>query len=261
MRLRQIHQQDLNHPPLPGRPLTALADLLLGRTGLGQATVGFEAHSVVTEIGAQPGAELSGALGGLAVSVKPVAPLLSFQVGHPDFFGGARQVGFADAHGADLVVVGMRLLELAQMTALQDLGLAPDRREGAHDLEAVARSFQDNQICFGGVLFGPARQPAHGDPVIDFFHDRSGRGWPPDHRAGETVRVSVQADHSLDRFDWCVHITFYRYAGGRSRVRRLHALRYSGRSPCRCFAPVLIHGNGEDSKRIPRASPVSPPAG
>src|SRR5262252_7146566 len=25
----------------------------------------------------------------------------------------------------------------------------------------------------------------------------------------------------------------------------LHALRYAGPAPCRCFAPVLIHGNGE----------------
>src|SRR6266536_1591036 len=30
-----------------------------------------------------------------------------------------------------------------------------------------------------------------------------------------------------------------------NRVRRLHALRYAGRSPCRCFAPVLIRDNGE----------------
>jgi len=32
---------------------------------------------------------------------------------------------------------------------------------------------------------------------------------------------------------------------GGNRVRRLHALRYAGRSPCRCFAPVLIRDNGE----------------
>src|SRR3989449_4829029 len=31
-----------------------------------------------------------------------------------------------------------------------------------------------------------------------------------------------------------------RYADGRKRVRRLHALGYAGRSPCRCFSPVLI---------------------
>jgi hypothetical protein len=30
-----------------------------------------------------------------------------------------------------------------------------------------------------------------------------------------------------------------------NRVRRLHALGYAGRSPCRCFAPVLIRDNGE----------------
>ena len=30
-----------------------------------------------------------------------------------------------------------------------------------------------------------------------------------------------------------------------NRARRLHALRYAGRSPCRCFAPVLIRDNGE----------------
>jgi hypothetical protein len=33
-----------------------------------------------------------------------------------------------------------------------------------------------------------------------------------------------------------------------NRVRRLHALRYAGRSPCRCFAPVLIREDGELSQ-------------
>ena len=41
-----------------------------------------------------------------------------------------------------------------------------------------------------------------------------------------------------------VHILHDGCAGGRKRVRRLHALRYSGRSPCRCFSPVLIRRNG-----------------
>src|ERR1051326_4034427 len=44
-------------------------------------------------------------------------------------------------------------------------------------------------------------------------------------------------------------------ADGRKRVRRLHALRYSGLAPCRCVAPVLIHRYGELLQVHPRASP------
>src|SRR2546422_3433556 len=41
-----------------------------------------------------------------------------------------------------------------------------------------------------------------------------------------------------------------RYADGRKRVRRLHALGYAGRSPCRCFSPVLIR---KKKRRVPCA--------
>jgi hypothetical protein len=74
--------------------------------------------------------------------------------------------------------------------------------------------------------------------------------------------VRVKANHPLDKFGFFVHVLFYSYAGGRNRVRRLQALRYTGRSPGRCFAPVLIHTETEsDSHRLRRASPESPPAG
>ena len=77
-----------------------LANLRLDLCDLGQARARFEPHAIVTEVRAQPRLHLRGAFGGLAVGVKPVPPLLGLGIGHPDLFGRAGQVGFADAHGA-----------------------------------------------------------------------------------------------------------------------------------------------------------------
>ena len=89
------------------------------------------------------------------MGVKPVSPLLGSGIRHPNGFGRAGQVGFADAHGADFIIIGVGLLELAQVATLQDQGFALDGRQAAHHLKAVARSFQHKQIFGGGILFGP----------------------------------------------------------------------------------------------------------
>src|SRR5690242_2415254 len=63
--------------------------------------------------------------------------------------------------------------------------------------------------------------------------------------------MAIQADDALDRVCFLIH-DFIRpfdfMQTDENRVRRLHALRYAGRSPCRCFAPVLIREDGELSQ-------------
>ena len=140
------------------------------------------------------------------VGVEPVPPLLGFGVGHPDLFGRAGQVGLANAHGANLVIVGMRLLELAHLDALQDLGLTPSGGQRAHHLEAVARSLQHDQILGRGVLLGPTRELSQGHFVIDLFHHGGGGRRAAQHRRREAIRVSVKADHPLDRVCFIIHL-------------------------------------------------------
>jgi hypothetical protein len=42
------------------------------------------------------------------------------------------------------------------MAALQDHGLSLNRAQDAHDLEAVARSFQQEEVLLRGVFLRPA---------------------------------------------------------------------------------------------------------
>ena len=198
--MAQFRQEDFDHLPLTRRPLPRFANQRLDLPGLGQASARFEPHAIVTEVRAQPRLHLRGAFGGLAVSVEPIPPFLGFGVGHPDLFGCAGQVGLADAHRADLVVVSVRLLKLTHLATLQDLGLAPGGGQRAHHLEAVARSLQHDQILGGGVLLGPTRELSHRHLVEGFLDlGGCGRGAVQDRR-GEAVRVSVKADHPLDKF-------------------------------------------------------------
>ena len=82
----------------------------------------------------------------------------------------------------------------------QDLGLTPEGGQRAHDLEAVARSLQHDQVLGGGVLLGPARQLRHRHLVKDLFlHGGGGRRAPQDRR-GEAIRVRIKANHPLDKF-------------------------------------------------------------
>ena len=190
-----FHHQAFQHLPLPCRPVPGVAQHGGQRGGFGQPRVAGQTDAVVAQIGAEPVAHLRGAFDRFAVSVEPVAPFLGLGIGHPDDLGGAGQVGFADAHGTDLVVVGVRLLELAQMAALQHPRLAPDGRQRADDLEAVARSLQQHEVLGGGVLLGPGSEASHRHLVEDFLHHRAGRGGPAQDGSGETIGMSVQPDH------------------------------------------------------------------
>jgi len=202
----QLQEQAFDDLPLAGRPVAALADLRRHRDVLSQARAFREAHPVVAQIGLQAVTHLGGALDRLAVRVKPVPPFLGLGIRHPHRLGRARQVGLADAHRADLVVVGMRLLELAQLATLQDQRATSDRRQAAHDLEAVAAGLQQHQISVGGVLLGPTGQPGHRHFVEQFLHDGRRRGGTPNQRGRETVRVSVEANHPLDRVFVFLHV-------------------------------------------------------
>src|SRR5512140_3931874 len=113
-----LHQQSFDDLPLARRPLPSLADLAFEVRALDFR----QADAIVAQVGLEPIAYLSGAFDRLAMGVKPVATFLGLGIGHPDLLGGPGQVGLANAHGADLVIVGVGLLELAQMATFQDFG-------------------------------------------------------------------------------------------------------------------------------------------
>jgi hypothetical protein len=239
LRMLQLHQESLDELPLAWQPVVNFADFLR-YFRLGQPRTFPEPHTVIAQIGLQPVAQLSGALNRLAMDVKKIAPLLGFEVRDPNDSCRPGQVGFGDSYGADLVVVGVSFLEFAQVAALHDHRLALNLRQNPNDVEAVTGSFQHQQVLRGGVLLRPSAQMVHGQFVEDLLHYGRRRRWPAHDRRGEGIWVRVKTNHPLDFIGFCVHICLNGYAGGRKRVRRLHALRYSGRSPCRCFAPVLI---------------------
>src|SRR5260221_1086886 len=62
----------------------------------------WEAHAIVAQIREQAIVHLGGPFHRFAMRMEPITPLLGFEVRNPNLFGGARQIGFANAHGADL---------------------------------------------------------------------------------------------------------------------------------------------------------------
>src|SRR3989442_15011730 len=109
-------------------------------------------------------------------------------------------------------------------------------------------------IC---VLLGPTLELGNRHFVKYFLRHCCSRSRSPEQRGGETVRVRVKTDHPLDKHCVIIHfVCIFGCTGGRKRIRRLHALRYAGRSPCRCFSPVLIPENGEVLQAHSRASSV-----
>ena len=99
----------------------------------------------------------------------------------------------------------MGFLEFAQLDALQDAGVAALGTEEFGDMEAVAAGFQDEDIGGHGVFPGPGRELGDGDLVEDPLDDgREGSG-PLDDGRGETVRVDVETDDTLDRQWILVH--------------------------------------------------------
>ena len=123
--MAQFQQEDFNHLPRLRRPVFFQAQQGLQSANFNPGHLGFfEAHPVVAQVRAQPVAHLGAPPDGLVMSQQPVPPLLSFEIRNPNLFGGAGQIGFANAHRADLVIIGMGLFEPAQMSTFQDLGLA-----------------------------------------------------------------------------------------------------------------------------------------
>lgn len=241
----ELQEQALDHLPLARRPISGFAKLAFGHVRVGQRGVGLQPHTVVTEIGEQAVADLGGASDALAMSVKEVAAVLGFGIGDPNDLGGAGQVGLGDAHGADFVVVSVGLLEAAHLAAFQHQGLAPHGGQAADNLEAVARGLQEDRVLRLGMLAGPTGELAQGDFVEEFLDEGGRGGGALDDRRREGVRVGIQPDHALYRESVLIHCIDAVCADGRKRVRRVHALRYTGRSPCRCVAPVLIREDGE----------------
>src|SRR5438876_6567944 len=133
------------------------------------------------------------------MSMEEVPTFLGFGVWQPDHFGRARQVSFTYAHRTDLVVVGVSFLELAHMTTLQDQSAAPNGGQSPHHVEAVAGSFQDEEVLGSGVLLGPTEKLSHGH-FIEYFLGHCSR-WrlAGQERSGEGVGVRVKANHPLDR--------------------------------------------------------------
>ena len=183
---------------MSGRSCAGAAGPLASRGAFGQP------HALVAEIGKQAVTQLGGAFDCLAVSMKPVAPFLGFGIRHPDGFSGASQISLANAHGADLVVVGMSFLELAHLATLQHQGLALNGGQRAHDLEAVAGSFQHEQVLRGGMLFGPVGQLGQRHLVKRLFQHGGGRRGALQQRGSEGIGVGVKANHPSGEVCICI---------------------------------------------------------
>ena len=81
-------------------------------------------------------AHLSGPFDTLAVGMEQIPPFLGFGVRNPNLFGGTSQVRFANAHRANLIIVGVSLLEFADVATLQDPRLAVNGGQAAHHEES-----------------------------------------------------------------------------------------------------------------------------
>src|SRR5689334_13766198 len=133
------------------------------------------------------------------MSMEEVPTFLTFGVWQPDDFGRACQVSFANAHSTDLVIVGMAFLEPAQMTALQNQGPPANGGQSPNDVEAVAGSFQDEEVLGRRVFFGPTDKLCHGHFVEYFLGHRSRGGLTGQERRREGIGVRVKSNHPLDR--------------------------------------------------------------
>src|SRR5438093_8992568 len=98
---------------------------------------------------------LGGPFNTFTMRMEPITPLLSFEVRHPNLFGGASQISFANAHSADFIIIGVSFLEFAHLATFQNQRFAVNRGQASHYLEAVAGSFEHEEVMGGGVLIGP----------------------------------------------------------------------------------------------------------
>ena len=194
-----VEQEPLDDAPLGGWPGVEAAEDFRGGVARQIPAIAWQAHPVVAQETEQAVGDLGATLDGLLVGVEAIPSLLGFGVRDPDDSCRAGQVALGDADGADLVGVGVGLLEFAQVGTFEDQSPSAERLEGAHDVEAVAGGLQDNEVLRGGVLLGPTAQLGHGELVVDPFDDGLRRGLSAQHGGGEAVGVRIETDHALDR--------------------------------------------------------------
>src|SRR5437867_3081275 len=199
-----FHEVTADHLFLADRPGAGLENACL--VFLAMAEVGCQAHAIIAQIREEAIAHLGGPFDTLAMRVEPITPLLRFEVWNPNFFGGARQIGFANAHGADLIIIGVSFLQFAHLATLQDQRFALDRRQASDYLEAVTGGLQHEEILGAGVLLGPTLELGHRHFVKHFLGHRCSRSWSPEQRRREGVRVGVKTDHPLDKRCIIIHL-------------------------------------------------------
>jgi len=193
--MRQILEMDLQQRLLAHRPGPGL--LNQGRSLFTVHRVrSRKANPLVAEIGVDAVDHLGRSPHRLHVGMKAIPAFLSLDIRNPDPLGRPRQIGFGDAHGADLVIVGMGLLEFSQLSTLQDQRLATHRGQSTHRVKAVSRSLQNDAIPGIGVLLSPFGQLADGNFVEYLLGPSRRRRFPAQYGGGETVGMTVQTDGS-----------------------------------------------------------------
>src|SRR5438876_5091171 len=219
----------------PFHEVTADYLLLADRPGMGlqnacflfltMAEPGCQAHAIIAQIREETIAHLGGPFDTLAMRVEPITPLLRFEVRNPNLFGGARQIGFANAHGADLIIIGVSFLEFAHLATLQDQRFAVDGGQASNYLEAVTGGFEQEEILAGRVLLGPTLELGHRHFVKHFLGHRCSRGGSPEQRRREGVRMGVKTDHPLDERCIIIHlfVSFVMQADGNGSGDYMHS--------------------------------------
>jgi len=125
----------------------------------------------------------------------------------------------------------MGFLEFAHADAFQHERPPARGRQGAHDLETVARSFQHDQICGGGVFLGPTGELGMGSRLNIFSVTASAgvRPW-----SSAAVKVSGWESKPITRGFGVAFGSFYSLfggAGGRKQVRRITGTQVCGAVP------------------------------
>src|SRR6185295_2667108 len=120
------------------------------------------------------------------MSMEPVAPLLGFWIGHPNYFCRASQVRLGDPNRADPVVVGVCFFEFAHLATFQHQAMPFHSREGSHDVKAVARGFNYKLILRLRVLSSPTPQLSQWNFVEHFLDDRLRRRRALEQRCSES---------------------------------------------------------------------------
>lgn len=189
--LATFEQVPVEHLAPQRRPGAQAAQVLGAGVGEVEVEVGGQAHALVAEATAEAIGGLGGALDDFAVVMEGCAVPWVLGSGIQDGLGGAGEVGLARCDRADLVVVGVGLLELAQVAALQDQGAEAYGVEAASEMEVVARGLEDHEIVLAQVLVSPFLELADGDLVKDLLGDGGGGRGPPQHGGGEAVGASV----------------------------------------------------------------------